>query len=91
MSQCVFSTALPLFSFRICSDDIVVTPIAIACSLPATITATTDSAGTSSIAPPFSVFVRPGAMMLAPLNIKGTAPRSTVNFGKMSGSARVQR
>ena len=74
-SQCVFSTAMPLLSARICFVDMVVIPIARACSLPSAMMATTASAGTSSIFPPGEV--NPGAMMLAPESTKEMAPRST--------------
>ena len=51
--------------------------------LPSAKIATVVPSGTSSILPPADV--SPGAMMLAPDRTKRIAPRSTWNFGRMSG------
>jgi len=70
------SIPMPLLIFRISSDDIFMTPIAIACSFPSAITATIESFGKSSV-----IFapgdVRPGHMIFEPFKTNFIAPLST--------------
>jgi len=72
------------------SVDILVKPIARACSLPSANTPTIVLAGKSSsiLAP---LLVSPGHIIFAPDKINFIAPLSTCNFGKASGSIHKEK